>query len=166
MDLDDCTLDEGYVFDVGEGTEGLACCAGYVGAEEDAGTGGVEGVGRVADGADCGDGGAAAAAEDWLLEVLPEASLILQCDLTSSLILEGVDCALEEGGVFGQSPKSNLGEWHGGDDIIEVHRVSLLLKRIRSISNGDLVCGFVVGDFLDGGAKHGSVLNKTSESQG
>ena len=166
MNLDDCALDEGYVFDVGEGTEGLAGCAGYVGGEEDARTGGVEVIGRVADGADCGDGGAAAAAEDWLIEVLPEASLILQCELTGSLILKGVDCALEEGRVFWQSPKSNLREWHSGDDIIEINRVSLLLERIRSISNCDLVCGFVVGDFLDGGAKHGSVLNKRSKSKG
>ena len=68
---------------------------GRIRGEHDAGAGGVEAIGGVADGADSGNvSSGGAAVEDGQVEVLPEAGLELERDFAYLAIRVHVDCGL------------------------------------------------------------------------
>lgn len=108
VDLDHGALDESDVLLLCQGAEGASGGTRLVGGEEDARAGGVDLVARVADVADAGDVDRAAAADDGVLEVFPEAGLVVEGNFAGWRVVEAVDCAGEERGVIGHGvPESD-----------------------------------------------------------
>ena len=131
VDLDHGALDVSDVLLLCQSTEGTRRNARLVRRQKYAGASGVNLVARIADISDAGDVDGAAAADDGVLEVFPEASLVMESDFTGRRVVEAVDCAGEERGILRHGvPEADSAEGYRHDGVVEFHRLRLDAEKV------------------------------------
>lgn len=152
VDFDHGALGKSDVLLFCQRTERAGVDAGDVRCEDDARTCGVDAVCWVADAADAWDVGATAAADDGVLEMFPEASLVVEGDFAGLLVVEPVDSAGEQRCILRHGvPEADAAEWYGYDGIVDFHGFWLQVEEVVIVAmlNCDFLCGLVVRHTLD-----------------